>query len=44
MENGEATQLMLEALFDIRTAVYEIHNAIFGPDEEDGSEEEEMDP
>jgi hypothetical protein len=39
VEDTEATQLMLEALFDIRTAVFEIHGAVFGDD--NGEEEEE---
>jgi hypothetical protein len=41
VEDPEATQLMLEALFDIRTAVHAIHDAIFG--EDDGEEAEEED-
>jgi hypothetical protein len=28
VEDGEATQLVVEALFAVRTAVYEIHEAI----------------
>jgi hypothetical protein len=36
----EATQLMLEALFDIKAAVFEIHRALFGEDDE-GQETEE---
>jgi hypothetical protein len=39
MDDPEATTLMLEALFDIRGAVYEIHDAIF----EGGDDEEEED-
>jgi hypothetical protein len=39
VEDPEATQLMLEALFDIRAAVFDIHDALFGGD--DGEEEEE---
>ena len=39
VEDTEATQLMLEALFDIRAAVFEIHGAVFGDDS--GEEEEE---
>jgi hypothetical protein len=39
VEDAEATQLTLEALFDIRTAVFDIHDALFG--EDDGEEEEE---
>ncbi len=41
MDDSEATQLMLEALFDIRAAVYEIHDAVTEPEDDDGQEEEE---
>jgi hypothetical protein len=37
----EATQLMLETPFDIRAAVYEIHDVAVGEDEGDEEEEEE---
>ena len=37
----EATQLILEAVFDIRGKVTEIHDEIFGQDEDDDEEEEE---
>lgn len=40
--DGEATQLMLEALFDIKTAVFEMHRYMFG--EENDEEETEEDP
>ena len=40
MEDTEATQLMLEAVFDIRAAVYEIRDAVVWRDEEDDGEEE----
>ena len=42
MEDTEATHLMLEALFDIRAKVTEIHEEIIGPEDE-GEEEEEED-
>jgi len=38
-EDTEATQLMLEALFDVKVAVFEISEFLLG--DEDGSEEEE---
>ena len=38
-EDTEATQLMLEALFDVKVAVYEIREYLIG--DEDGSQEEE---
>jgi hypothetical protein len=41
MDDDEPTTLMLQALFDIRAAVFEIHAAVFGND--DGEEEEEED-
>ena len=37
----EATQLMLEALFDLKAAVYEIHAVVVGEDENDEEEEED---
>lgn len=37
-EDTEATQLMLEALFDIKAAVFEVRDYLVGDD--DGSEEE----
>lgn len=37
--DDEATQLMLEALFDVKAAVFEIREYLIG--DEDGSEEEE---
>ena len=37
----EATQLMLETLFDIRVAVWEIHRALFGEDDEEEETEED---
>jgi hypothetical protein len=41
VEDTEATQLMLETLFDIRAAVYEIHDVVVAEDEGDEEEEEE---
>jgi hypothetical protein len=38
VEDTEATQLILEALFDLKAAIYEIHDVVVG---EDGSDEEE---
>ena len=37
-EDTDATQVVLEALFDIKVAVYEIRELLIGDD--DGSEEE----
>jgi hypothetical protein len=34
---------MLEALFDIEAAVYEIHDAVIWKDEDEDAEEEEED-
>ena len=36
-------QLVLEALFDIKAAVYDIHDVIFWTDEDEDAEEEEDD-
>jgi len=33
--DDEATQLMLEALLDIKVAVFEIHRALFGRDDDE---------
>ena len=41
VEDTEATQLMLEALFDVKAAVYEIHEVVVWRDEDDDGEEEE---
>ena len=38
----EATQLMLEALFEIKAAVFDIHRYLLGDDDEE--EEAEEDP
>jgi hypothetical protein len=40
VEDTEATQLMLETLFDVRAAVYEIHGAILGSDDDEEEEED----
>lgn len=42
MDDPEATRLILESLFDIRTEVHDIHDLIFGGGDDDveGSEEE----
>jgi hypothetical protein len=41
VEDTDATQLMLEAVFDIKAAVYKIHDAVVWRDEDDDGEEEE---
>ncbi len=41
MEDDEATQLTLEALFDVRAKVSEIHAVVVGNEDEDDDEEEE---
>jgi hypothetical protein len=41
VEDTDATQLMLEAVFDIRVAVFEIHAVVVGSEEDDEEEEEE---
>jgi hypothetical protein len=42
--DDEATQLLLEAVFDIKAAVYEIHDVgVWRDEDEDGEEEEEED-
>jgi hypothetical protein len=43
VDDAEATQLMLETLFDIKVNVHEIHLAVVEPEEDDGEEEEEED-
>jgi hypothetical protein len=40
-DDEEATQLMLEALFDIKAAVFDIHRALFGEDDEEEETEED---
>lgn len=39
----EDTALMFEALFDIKAAVYEVHDAVVWREEDDDGEEEEED-
>jgi hypothetical protein len=41
VDDPEATQLMLETLFDIRAEVHEIHDAVVEPEDEDEEEEED---
>lgn len=44
MDDPEATQLMLEALFTVRGMVADIHRAIFDDEDgDDGEAEEEVD-
>lgn len=40
VSDSEATQLILETLFDIRSNVREIHGAIFGGGDDEEEEEE----
>jgi hypothetical protein len=42
VDDSEATELMLETLFDIKVRVREIHEVVVDP-EDDGEEEEEED-
>jgi len=41
VEDAETTQLMLETLFDIRGAVFEIHDAVVEGDDDEEAEEED---
>jgi hypothetical protein len=41
MEDPEATQLMLETLFDVRAAVYDIRTVLVEPEDWDEEEEED---
>jgi hypothetical protein len=41
VEDPEATQLMLEMLFDIKWRVRDMHAVIFGEDEDGEAKEEE---
>jgi hypothetical protein len=41
MADAEATQLMLETLFDIRAVVYEIRDAVVEPEDDDEETEED---
>ena len=43
MENGEATQLVLEGLFDLKVKVSEIHAVVMSWEDEDDDGEEEED-
>ena len=43
VEDNEATQLMLEALFDIKVAVYDIRDVLIEPPEDDDETSEEDD-
>jgi hypothetical protein len=43
VEDDEATQLVLEALFDIKAAVYDIHDVLIEPPEDDDEAPEEDD-
>ena len=43
MDDNEATQLMLEALFDIKAAVYDIRDILIEPPEDDDETSEEDD-
>ena len=43
MEDNEATQLMLEALFDIKAAVDDIHDVLIEPPEDEDETSEEDD-
>ena len=40
-DDEATTQLMLEALFDIRAAVYEIHDVVVEPEDDDEEAEED---
>jgi hypothetical protein len=39
--NERDAQIVMEVLFDIRRAVYDIHEVVFPPDEEDDDAAEE---
>ena len=41
MEDNEATTLILEALFDMRVLLYEIHTAVIEPEDDDEETEED---
>jgi hypothetical protein len=41
MEDEEATRLILETLFDVRAAVFAMHDALLGDEGSDGDEEED---
>lgn|GEM_PF-6313164 len=41
MDDPEATQLMLETLFDIKATLREIHQSVVEPEDDDEEEEED---
>ena len=41
MENTEATQLILETLFDMKAVLYEIHEVLVEPEDDDEATEED---
>ena len=41
MEDNEATQLILESLFDMRILITEIHDAVVEPEDNDEETEED---
>jgi hypothetical protein len=41
VDEADDTTLMLEALFDLKAAVYEIHDVVVWRDEDEDAEEEE---
>jgi hypothetical protein len=41
MEDDEATRLILQTLFDIRAAVFEMHDALLGDEGSDDDDEED---
>jgi len=41
VEDSEATQLILEALFDTRIVIGEIHDAVVEPEDDDEETEED---
>jgi hypothetical protein len=43
VEDDEATQVILETLFDIKVAVYDIHDVLIEPPEDDDEAPEEDD-
>ena len=41
MDDDAATQLVLETLFDMRAVLYEIHDVLIEPEEDDEEAEED---
>ena len=41
MEDNEATQLILETLFDMRIVIGEIHDAVVEPEDDDEEKKED---